>query len=108
MITDACNVKLQLNKEYDGFTFWVAQKDVFIITDRTNKTTKLCKAILEKLELDTSPENIDEVYYRLHRGTIQLKKLPNGKEHYDIYGDNFGGNGYFVDEHRTIVISLDE
>ena len=107
-MTDSNNVKLQEGKEYTGFTAFILNRDVFIITDQVNKSQTLCKTILNKLEIFITQNNVDELYRRLRRANIQLKKTTDNREYYEIYGENFGGGGDFLDEHKTIVISLND
>lgn len=83
----------------------IGNRDIFVITDYVHRSKQQCKVILEKLEMKISENNIDEIYRRIKRANIQLKKI-NGREFYDIYGEDFGGFGDFVDENKTIVISL--
>lgn len=95
-----------------GFTIFVKGKDVFIETDRTRKTKELAKLIIRKLngtgEFDI-PDNqwaIHDVLYYLQKAECEIKTLGNGKQHYDIHGENFGGKGNFVDDGKTIIIKL--
>lgn len=87
-----------------GFTFMLGRKDVFIETDAKNKTKKLAEKILLKLKLPANPDTEKELLYYLKKATCEIKG--NNRKYYDISGDNFGGNGSFVDDGNTIIIRL--
>lgn len=91
----------------NGFYFWIECKDVFVVTDRKNKTTHLAQQICEKMGYPASQNNISELLYRLSKATYQIKTLTNGRSYYDISGDNFSC-GNFVDENNTIIIDLNK
>ncbi len=91
----------------NGFYFWIGCKDVFVVTDRKNKTTRLAQQICEKMGYPASQNNISELLYRLSKATCQIKTLTNGRSYYDILGDNFSC-GKFVDENNTIIIDLNK
>ena len=89
-----------------GFTFRLGRKDVFVETTAKNKTKKLAEKILYKLELPVNPDTISEVLYWLMKANCEIKTLNNGKQYYDIYGNNFGGYGSFLDDGMTILIKV--
>ena len=91
----------------NGFYFWIGCKDVFVVTDRKNKTTRLAQQICEKMGYPASQNNISEFLYRLSKATCQIKTLTNGRSYYDISGDSFS-RGKFVDENNTIIIDLNK
>lgn len=91
----------------NGFYFWIGCKDVFVVTDRKNKTTHLAQQICEKMGYPASQNNISELLYRLSKATYQIKTLTNGRSYYDISGDSFSC-GNFVDENNTIIIDLNK
>lgn len=91
----------------NGFYFWIGCKDVFVVTDRKNKTTRLAQQICEKMGYPASQNNISELLYRLSKATYQIKTLTNGRSYYDISGDSFSC-GNFVDENNTIIIDLNK
>lgn len=95
-----------------GFTFMWGRKDVFVQTERKNKTGKLAGEILTKLarEYDLGigdhPDVRKELLYYMQKAECEIKTLSNGKQMYDIHGENFGGRGTFVDDGNTIIIKL--
>lgn len=87
-----------------GFTFPYGDKDVFVITDKKNKTKKLAKQICWKMEIPDG--RADELLYWLQKAECEIHTLNNGKQYYEIHGDGFGGRGSFVDDGNTIIIKL--
>ena len=90
-----------------GFTFPLGRKDVFVETTYKNKTASLAKKILKALNLPDNPGTVKEVLYYLVPATCELKTLKNGRQYYEIAGENFCGKGHFVDEDLDIIIKLD-
>lgn len=106
---DSNYLLLEKNKEYEGFTFYLSGKDYYIITNRDRKTEKMCIQVLEKLgHKEISKDLIDDLRYRMKPATMQIKSLENGRSYYDIHGDGFGGNGGFLDENKTVVMTIDD
>lgn len=89
-----------------GYTFKLGQKDVFVETDAKYKTKRLAEKILLALYLPVNPGTISEVLWYLKKATCEIRQLLNGRQYYEITGDNFGGYGSFVDDGNTIVIKL--
>ena len=93
-------------QEKDGFTFQLGNKDVFIETKAKYKTNGLAKTILKVLGLPENPDTIKELLYWMQKAKLNVKCTKNGRKYYEIYGKNFGGRGNFIDEEKTIVISI--
>lgn len=89
-----------------GFTFMLKDKDVFVETSYVNKTENLASKILTKMLLPDNPDTRKELLYWLQKAECEIKTLGNGKQMYDIHGDNFGGKGSFVDDGKTVIIKL--
>lgn len=89
-----------------GFTFMLKGKDVFVETSYVNKTENLASKILTKMLLPDNPDTRKELLYWLQKAECEIKTLSNGKQMYDIHGDNFGGKGSFVDDGKTVIIKL--
>ena len=89
-----------------GFTFMLKDKDVFVETSYVNKTENLASKILTKMLLPDNPDTRKELLYWLQKAECEIKTLSNGKQMYDIHGDNFGGKGSFVDDGKTVIIKL--
>ncbi len=100
-----------------GFTMPLGRRDVFIETSRKNKTEGLASEIIRKLneiienivgiDLIDDPTTRKEVLYYLQKAECEIRTLSNGKQYYEIHGENFGGKGSFVDDGMTIIIHLD-
>lgn len=95
-----------------GFTLTAKGKDYFFATDLKNKTKSLAKKIIRSLngtgEFDI-PDNaagIDEILWNLQRVECEIHTLSNGNQYYEIHGDGFGGRGSFVDDGKTVVLTL--
>lgn len=89
-----------------GFTFVFKDKDVFVETSYVNKTERLASKILTKMLLPDNPDTRRDLLYWLQKAECEIKTLSNGKQMYDIHGDNFGGKGSFVDDGKTVIIKL--
>lgn len=89
-----------------GFTFPLGRKDVFIETEYKNKTEVLASKILRKLEKPDNPSIRKEVLHCLQKAECEIKTLSNGRQYYEIHGENFGGKGSFVDDGNTIIIHI--
>lgn len=87
-----------------GFTFKLGDKDVFVVTNRKNKTRNLARSILQKPQLTDG--RADELLYWLQKAECEIHALPNGRQYYEIHGNNFGGKGSFVDDGLTIIVNL--
>lgn len=91
----------------NGFYFLMGCKDVFVKTEKKNKTVGLAKAICEKMGFPASQNNVTELIRRLQKATYQLTILSNGRKCHDIKGNGFS-YGSFVDENNTIIIDLNK
>ena len=89
-----------------GFTFVLGNKDIFVETEKKNKTEKLASEILRKLLLPDNPDTRKELLYWLQKAECEVRTLSNGKQYYEIYGDHFGGRGSFIDDGKTVIIKL--
>ena len=89
-----------------GFTFPYKRKDVFVETKLKNKTQNLASEILKKLGEPNNPDTRSELLWYLQRAECEIKTLSNGRQYYEIHGENFGGKGSFVDDGNTIIIKL--
>ena len=88
-----------------GFTLYTKGKDYFFATDLKNKTKSLAKKVIRALNPDNA-SGIDAVMYELVKAECEIRTLPNGKQHYEIHGDGFGGRGSFVDDGKTVIINI--
>ena len=90
-----------------GFTVFVRSKDYFIVTSQQKKTRQLAKKILPILGFAVQDGNAEALCYLMKKATCEIKTLNNGRQYYEISGENFGGCGGFADEDNTIIIYLD-
>lgn len=106
-----------------GFLLCIQGYDVFFETSKVRKTKLLIRQMILKLNgidagkhggeygvsLFDLPDNamtIDGILYCIRKAECEIRTLSNGKQYYEISGDNFGGYGTFVDDGKTIVIKL--
>ncbi len=89
-----------------GFTFCYKGKDVFVKTGRKRKTESLASKILHKMMLPENPDTRKELLYYLQKASCEIRTLKNGKQYYEISGDEFGGRGSFVDDGNTIILEV--
>lgn len=94
----------------NGYTFFMIrngkQQDIFVETDAKRKTKKLAQKVARALLLPDNPGTIHELIYFMQRATCEEKTLPDGRRYYEISGDGFGGRGSFVDDDKTVIITL--
>jgi hypothetical protein len=84
-----------------GFTFKYGNKEVFVITEKKNKTKRLAKEILCKMQLPDTASAIDAVLYWMQKAEFYTKELKNG-EFFFIHGENSTVCGSV--EHDGIII----
>lgn len=94
-----------------GFTFPYGKKDIFVQTELKNKTNHLAKKIIRGMvnvgyDIPDNPIIRKEILYFLQKAECDIHTLSNGKQYYEIHGDDFGGRGSFVDDGNTIIIKL--
>ena len=84
----------------EGFYLRCCGREIFVKTSQKNKTEKFAEKVLTALYLPITPENVKVILFRLTKAKCELKRTSNGKEYYDIYGENFSGYG----DDKTIII----
>ena len=89
-----------------GFTFFYNSIDYFIETEQKNKTEKFIKSVCKALNKEPTENNIKFLMFRLQKANCEIKTLSNGRQYYDIYGDNFGGRGSFINDGFTKIIKI--
>lgn len=87
-----------------GFTFPYGRKEVFVATDRKNKTKALASEILRKMQLPDNPDIQKDLLYYLQKVDGEKKTLGNGTEWISMKGDNFSA---FMPLDDAIIIELD-
>ena len=87
-----------------GFTFPYGSKDIFVATDKKNKTKKLAKQICWKMGIPDG--RADELLCWLRKAECDVHTLNNGKQYYEIHGNGFGGRGSFIDDGLTEIVYI--
>lgn len=100
-------MEMKYNKSINGYTFYYKGKDMFVVTDKRIKTKKLIREILEKINYPVSNETVSQLSALLFKAKLELKNCSRG-DYYEIYGNNFGGCGSFVNDGKTVVIELNK
>ena len=92
----------------NGFNCMVRGKELFIVTDKKNKTnsfcTEACKAIRKALGMSETP--IDSDIQWIKRAAVQARLEygnVNGYETYKIYGSDFCSCGFIKDDDLIVV-----
>lgn len=89
-----------------GFTFYAKGKDYFVETDYKNRTERLAVKILQAMGEPTHLQNINAMLYCLRKAVCEIKTMSNGRQYYEIYGENFGGVGSFLDDGKTVILKI--
>lgn len=97
---------MEIGKKYDGWFFVCRRRDTFIITDRKAKTKSFLSKICRELSLPDNESVHDSLRWNLRKGTIRIVQLSNGRQYYEMSGDNWGGCGNFLDTKKDIVIEI--
>ena len=90
----------------NGFTFFWNGKDYFVVTEKKNKTDALIAEIVEACNFPTYAKN--DLRYRIQKAIYEIKTLSNGRQMYEISGEDFGGCGHgaFVNDGKTVIVNL--
>lgn len=72
----------------NGFYFLMGCKDVFVKTEKKNKTVGLAKEICEKMGYPASQNNVTELIRRLQKATylIYYEDKNGYRDSYEVYG----------------------
>ena len=95
-----------------GFTLFLKGKDYFFVTDYKNKTKTLAKKIICLLngtgnfDIPDNASGIDYILWKLQKAECEVHTLSDGKQYYDIHGNSFGGCGSFIDDGKTVIITI--
>lgn len=100
-----------------GYYLYVWNKEYFFVTDYERKTNKLIERIIKSLNARFNDENIKYLKNNLLKAKCEIKELEypedfgenkagSKRKYYNIYGENFGGYGSFLDDGQTIIINL--
>ena len=73
-----------------GITFWIGQKDYFVITDQKNRTIPFAIRVLAAIKKPPTNQNAKELLSRMKRVTLEEVEIKNRGKWYKIHGDNFG------------------
>lgn len=100
-----------------GYYLYTRGKEYFFVTDYERKTNKLIERIIKSLNVSLNDENVNYLKHNLLKAKCEIKevyypedfggnKVGSKRKYYDIYGENFGGYGSFLDDGQTIIINL--
>ena len=92
----------------NGFNCMVRGKELFIVTDKKNKTNSLCfaacKAIRKALGMSENPMDSDIQWIRSAAVPATLEYgIVNGYDTYKIYGSDFCSFGFIKDDDLIVV-----
>lgn len=93
----------------NGFYLFFRGVDYFLVTDKKNRTDALTIEFLNKIQNHLNAfYNIDcktvERYKKaIKPANCEIRTLSNGRQYYEISGENFGGCGSFVDDGKTVI-----
>ena len=97
-----------------GYYIRVYNKDCFLVTDAQKRTKALALEFLNKIQNELNKFiNIDDATLefsqkRMQPAFCEIKTLNNGSQYYEIFGNNFGGCGSFVNDGNTIILNIDK
>ena len=92
----------------NGFNCMVRGKELFIVTDKKNKTNSLCvaacKAIRKALGMSDNPMDSDIHWFKraANAATLEYGSV-NGYDTYKIYGSDFCSFGFIKDGDLIVV-----
>ena len=92
----------------NGFNCMVRGKEVFIVTDKKNKTNSICvaacKAIRKAFGMSANPMDSDIQWFKRAAtlSTLEYGNV-NGYETYKIYGSDFCSFGFIKDGDLIVV-----
>lgn len=91
-----------------GFNCMVRGKEIFIVTDKKNKTNSFCvaacKAIRKALGMSDNPMDSDINWFKraANAATLEYGSV-NGYDTYKIYGSDFCSFGFIKDDDLIVV-----
>lgn len=94
----------------NGFYIHVYGKDCFMVTNAKNKTKRLALDFINKIQNKINRfSEIDENTLKIIQNKIsaahcEIKTTKDNRQYYNIFGENFGGYGSFVDDGETIIV----
>lgn len=92
----------------NGFNCMVRGKEIFLATDKKNKTNSLCfsacKAIRKALGMSDNPMDSDIIWFKraANAATLEYGSV-NGYDTYKIYGSDFCSFGFIKDDDLIVV-----
>lgn len=110
--------RMKSGETLKGFYFNLGKTEIFVKTDRKNKTEKLASEIFHELknygfQIPDNPDTRKELHYYLTPAYCEIKYFPGcdispePKHYFNIYHKNFSGYGSDdINDGKTIVIEL--
>ena len=94
-----------------GFTFMYKGKDIFVQTNAVKKTENLVSKIIRQMvnvgyDLPDNASTKSDIMWYLQKAECDLHTLPDGRSYYEIHGKGFGGKGSFLDDGKTVIITI--
>lgn len=86
-----------------GFTFWLGEYDVFVITENKNRTKELASEVLRKLKYPVNDYNVSEITFRLIPATLEPKMISQRKQYLLT---KTKGSTIVDPEGKTLIIKL--
>lgn len=91
-----------------GFNCYAMKKEIFVVTNKKNKTTALakaaCRGIRTGLGMAPNPMDSDIQWFKRTARPATLEYgVVNGYQTYKISGDDFGAYGFIRDNDLLVV-----
>ncbi len=87
-----------------GITFYIGQKDYFVITDQKNRTIPFAIRVCKNLGIAPTNANAKELVRRMQRAELEKHESENWGPWYSINGDGFGYSGLKEDD--VVIMAL--
>ena len=93
----------------NGYLLTLGSVDFFICTNAEYKTKRLIIDFLNTIQnhlniyQEITQNHIEYYKNKIHKATIEIKSISNGRKYYDISGSDFGGVGDFIDLNKTVL-----
>ena len=85
--------------------------DCFLETDSKKRTKTLAIDFLNKIQnainrfYNINEDTIKFVQNAMQPAYCEIKTTSKGRQYYNIFGDDFGGYGTFIDDNETLILN---